>query len=124
MPIAHVLRRLATSSVDIVRTRAELAVVEVEEEALRYFSYLLLSLVAVFCIGMAFLLGVTLIVAIYWDTHRVESLLALILFFLLLSAALGWKVFSSYRRKPRLLGSSLAELNRDAAMLGSSLRHH
>ena len=122
MQIAHALRRMASSSIAILQTRAELAVVEVEEEAIRYFSYLLLSLVAVFCIGVAFLLGVTLIVAIYWDTHRVVSLLALILFFLLLSAVLGLKVRSSYRNKPRLLDTTLAELRQDAALLNRAVR--
>lgn len=113
MSIAHALSRLTASSIAILQTRAELVAVEVEEEAVRYFSYLLLSLIAVFSIGMAFLLAVTLIVAIYWDTHRIESLLALILFFLLLAGGLGWKVYGNYRRKPRLLDHTLSELRHD-----------
>ena len=124
MPIAHTLSRLASSVISILQTRAELAVVEMEEEAIRYFSYLLLSLVAVFCIGMAFLLGVTLIVAIYWDTHRVASLLALILFFLLAAAGLAWKVFSSYRHKPRLLDNTLAELSQDVEILSNTVKYY
>ena len=121
MPIARTLRRMASSTISILQTRAELALVEAEEEAVRYFGYLLLSLVAVFCIGVVFLLSVTLIVAFYWDTHRLASLLALILFFLLLSAALGWKVRSSYRMKPRLLDHTLSELRQDAALLGRAV---
>ena len=113
MPIAHSLRRLASSSIAILRTRAELVAIEVEEEAVRYFSYLLLSLIAVVCIGVAFLLTVALVVAFYWDTHRLASMLALIGFFVLLAAGLGWRVYSSYRRKPRLLDSTLSELSHD-----------
>ena len=113
MPIAHSLRRLAASSIAILQTRAELVAVEVEEEAVRYFSYLLLSLIAVICIGMAFILLVTLIVAYYWDTHRLASLLALIGFFSVLAAGLGWRVYGNYRRKPRLLDMSLRELSSD-----------
>ncbi len=123
MPIAQALRRMASSSLSILQTRAELAVVEVEEEAVRYFTYLLLSLVALVCIGVAFLLAVTLVVAIFWDSYRVESILALILLFLLISGGLGWKVWSSYRRKPRLLNNTLAELRQDAAVLSSTIRH-
>ena len=113
MPIAHSLRRLAASSIAILQTRAELVAVEVEEEAVRYFSYLLLSLIAVVCIGMAFVLSVALIVAYYWDTHRLASLLGLIAFFVLLAAVLGWRVYSNYRRKPRLLDMTLSELSHD-----------
>ena len=113
MPIAHSLRRLAVSSIAILQTRAELVAIEVEEEAVRYFSYLLLSLIAVVCIGIAFLLSIALIVAYYWDTHRLASMLALIVLFLLLAGALGWRVYSSYRRKPRLLETTLSELSRD-----------
>lgn len=113
MPIAHSLSRLAASSLAILQTRAELVAVEVEEEAVRYFSYLLLSLVAVVCIGVVFLLSVALIVAYYWDTHRLPSMLALIGFFLLLAAALSWRVYSNFRHKPRLLDTTLNELNRD-----------
>lgn len=123
MAIAHTLSRLATSIVAILQTRAELVAVEVEAEAVRYFSYLLLSLIAVFCIGMAFLLAVTLIVAIYWDTHRVTSLLALILFFVLMAAVLALKVFASYRRKPRLLDNTLAELTHDVQSLTSTVKN-
>ncbi|MBC7415896.1 MAG: phage holin family protein [Herminiimonas sp.] len=124
MPIAHSLRRLAASSIAILHTRTELVAVEVEEEAARYFSYLLLSLVAVFSIGIAFLLSVTLIVAIYWDTHRIESLFALILFFLLLAATLGWRVYSNYRRKPRLLDMTLSELSQDLDTFRQAGAHH
>jgi uncharacterized membrane protein YqjE len=123
MPIAHALRQLTSTALGILQTRAELALVEAEEEALRYFTYLLLSLVAVLCLGMVFLLSVTLVVAIYWDTYRITSLLALIGFFLLLAAGLGWKVFASYRRKPRLLDNTLTELRQDATILGDAVRH-
>lgn len=119
MTIARSLRRLAASSIAILQTRAELVAVEIEEEAVRYFSYLLLSLVAVFCLGMVFLLGVTLIVALYWDTHRLGSLLGLILFFLVAASLLGWRVTRDYKRKPRLLDNSLSELSHDV----DTLRH-
>jgi uncharacterized membrane protein YqjE len=122
MPIAQALHRLATSTFGMLQTRAELALVEVEEEAVRYFTYLLLALVAVFCLFMAFLLTIVLIVAIYWDTYRIESLLGMILFFLLVCGGLGWKVRASYKKKPRLLDHTLAELHRDADVISGRLR--
>ncbi len=122
MPLAPALRRLALSCFGLLQTRAKLALVEAEEEALRYFTYLLLSLMAAFCVFMAFLLAVALIVAVFRDTHRIASLLGLILFFLLACAGLGWSVRTRYRRKPRLLEHTLAELQRDAQALTGSWR--
>lgn len=122
MLIAQSLHRLATSALGMVHTRAALALVEVEEEALRYFTYLMMSLLAAFCVFMAFLLTVVLIVAIFWDSYRIESLLGLIAFFLLLCGGLAWKVRSRYRTKPRLLKHTLAELHRDADVLAGRLR--
>ncbi len=124
MPLAHALRQFTSTSIGILQTRAELALVEAEEEALRYFTYLLLSLVAVLCLGIVFLLSVTLVVAIYWDTYRIASILALIGLFLLLAAGLGWRVVASYRRKPRLLDNTLTELRQDASILGNAVHHH
>ena len=121
MPIGQTLHRVATSTIGMLHTRAELALVEVEEEALRYFTYLLMALVAAFCLFIAFVLLIVLIVALSWDSYRIETLVGLILFFLLVCAGLGLTVRARYRKKPRLLDHTLAELHRDADVLAGRL---
>lgn len=109
--------RLAATLLATVQTRIELAAVEIEEESLRYFSCLLLSLAAMFCLGMAIILGVLLIVVLYWETHRVAALLTLIVLFSLASTMLWLRLRSRYRNKPRLLAHTTGELSRDTEML-------
>ena len=49
MVTAESAARLAASLLAILHTRVELAATEIEEESLRYFSCLILSLAALFC---------------------------------------------------------------------------
>jgi uncharacterized membrane protein YqjE len=109
--------RLVATFIAVLQTRAELATVEIEEEALRYFIYLMMALAAMFFAGVAILLAILLIVAIYWDEHRVGVLLTLIALFLIASFAIGMRLRDRYRRKPSLLGHTLGELSRDVEAL-------
>lgn len=117
MGIAESAARLAASLLAIVQTRLELAATEVEEESLRYFSYLLLSLAAMFCIGLAIVLGTLLVVVLYWDTNRIGVLLVLTALFAFIGIAIGLRVRSRYRDKPKLLLHTMTELSRDGEML-------
>lgn len=112
--------RLAATFISVIQTRAELVAVEVEEEALRYFTYLLMALAAMFFLGVATLLVIFLVVAIFWDTHRIGVLLTLIALFVIAAVALGMKLRERYRQKPSLLGHTLVELSRDVETLKAS----
>lgn len=117
MAIVESVSRLAGTFISILQTRLELIAIEVEEESLRFFSYFFFALAAMFCIGMALLLGVLLIVVIYWDTHRVPVLVSLMAFFAFSSAMIMLGVRKHYRMKPRMLSHTLAELSRDIERL-------
>lgn len=117
MVIAESAARLGATLLAIVQTRVELAATEVEEESLRYFSYLILSLAALFFLGIAVVLGVMLLVVLYWDTHRVGILSTLMILFGIAGLAIGLRVRSNYRFKPKLLGHTLNEMTRDAQIL-------
>lgn len=119
MAILDSATRLLATLIATLQTRAELLTVELEEEALRYFFYLLLSLAAMACLGVAVLLAIFLIVVLYWDTQRIPVLLILIGFFTFCAIAIGLGVRSNYRRKSRLLAHTLAELAKDAEALNS-----
>ena len=117
MAIVESVSRLAGTFIAILQTRLELLTIEVEEESLRLFSYLLSALAGMFCLGMTLLLGVLLIVVIYWDTQRVPVLISLILFFALCSATIILCIRKHYRMKPRMLSHTLKELTRDIERL-------
>lgn len=117
MAIVESVSRLAGTFISILQTRLELIAIEVEEESLRFFSYFFFALAAMFCIGMALLLGVLLIVVIYWDTHRVPVLVSLMAFFAFSSAMIMLGVRKHYRLKPRMLSHTLTELSKDIERL-------
>jgi len=117
MAIVDSVGRLAGTLVGILHTRLGLIAVEVEEEMSRFSSYLLWSLVALFCGGVAVLLGVLLIVALFWDTHRIEVLVTLIALFAASALILAWRLSKALKNKPRLLAYSLNELSKDVANL-------
>lgn len=122
MAIVESLSRLAGTFIVILQTRLELITVEMEEESLRLFSYLLLALAAMFCLAMALLLGVLLIVVLYWDTQRLTVLISLMVFFALSCATIILGIRLHYRMKPKMLTHTLKELSRDIERLQPDTR--
>ena len=120
MAIADSIARLAGTLLGTLHTRLELISVEVEEEMARYSSYLLWTVVALFCAGVAILLAILLIVVMFWDSHREAALLSLIGAFAGIALFLGWRLRQAVRNKPRLFAYSLEELKRDTATLRSA----
>lgn len=117
MAIVDSIARLASTLLDILHTRLELVSVEVEEELTRYAAYLVLVLIALFCAGIAVLLGILLIIALFWDTHRLQVLLTLIAVFGGAAIGLGLWLRQALRSKPRLFAHTLAELGKDKSAL-------
>jgi uncharacterized membrane protein YqjE len=117
MVLAESAARLAATLLTIVQTRLDLAATEVEEESLRYFTYLVLALAALFCMGLAIVLGTILLVVIYWESNRTGVLLALTMLFAVIGIALGIRVRSLFQQKPKLMKHTMSELARDADML-------
>ncbi len=111
------LQNLSASLLAIMQTRLELASVEVEEEWLRLSGFLALGLICLFCASMAVLLLTALVIAVFWDTYRLQAITALALAFAL-AGALVWRTLSTrFRNKPAFLGATLAELGRDSEKL-------
>ena len=123
MAIIESASRLIANFVSTIQTRAALVAVEVEEEALRYFTYLVMALGAMFCVFIALMLAILLIVAVYWDTHRIGVLLTLIVVFGAAAVLLAWTMIDRYRRKPHLLGHTISELSKDIDMLKANVSH-
>lgn len=112
---------LTTTLVAIVHTRLELLSTDLEQDREHLFSLLVLSLGALFCFGIGILLTTILLVAAYWETHRLLVLGALAGFFLAVGMAAAWAVIHKTRTRPRLFSASLLELFKDRQQLESRL---
>jgi uncharacterized membrane protein YqjE len=117
MAIVDSVGRLAATLLGILHTRLGLISVEVEEELTRFSTYLIWSLAALFSAGLAVLLSVLLIVAHFWDTYRVLTLLSLIFLFSAGALIVVWRLRQALRIKPRLLAYTLEELRKDTISL-------
>jgi uncharacterized membrane protein YqjE len=112
---------LASTLVSIAHTRLELLSSDLEEDRERLLSLLLMALVALFCLGIGVVLATILLVAAFWDTHRLLTPSALVGLFLSAGiVACGFAVRKA-RTKPRVFTASLSELLKDRQHLESRL---
>ncbi|RJX33323.1 MAG: hypothetical protein C4516_01980 [Oxalobacter sp.] len=111
---------MARTLIAMMQTRAELLAVEIEEEVLRLFAYLMLSLVALFCFGIAALLAIALIIILFWDTHRIAVVIGLIGVFGVAGVVIMWQLNKRLHNKPRFLSATLNEMSKDLEALKPS----
>jgi len=113
------LKTLSASLVGIVHTRLALLSNDLAEERTRLTACWVGILLALFCVGVGVVLLAVLIVAAFWDTHRLLALGGLSGVFL--AAGLGAGAFTLHRNRarPRPFEASLAELAKDRQQLTS-----
>jgi uncharacterized membrane protein YqjE len=113
--------RLATALLDAGRTRLELAAVEFEEARTRATDNLVLVLVAAAAFGFALLAASMLVVVLFWDSNRIAALVGMTLVYLLIGLFALWRVSEHKKADPPAFAATLAELERDRALLASRL---
>jgi uncharacterized membrane protein YqjE len=113
------LATLAATLVATAHTRLDLLSTDLEEGRAHMLSLLVLVLVALFCLGVGVVLAAILLVAAFWDTHRLLVLGSLAGFFLASGMAAGAYAMHKTRTKPRLFAASLTELLKDRQQLVS-----
>jgi uncharacterized membrane protein YqjE len=111
------LTNLAATLIAIAHTRLDLLSADLEQERAHVFSLLALSLAALFFIGIGVVLATILVVAAFWDTHRILMLGSLVGVFLTAGLAAGGVALHKARTKPRLFATSLSELCKDRQQL-------
>ena len=104
---------LLAAAFEALRTRLELAAVELEIHLIGLARALLWALAAILCALLALAFGVVALIATLWDSHRLLGLLAGGLTFLLLAGACGFVGARTFYRRPGILDDSLAQLERD-----------
>jgi len=115
------LTMFAATLVAMAHTRFELLSVDLEEAREHFFSLLVLSLAALFFLGVGMALAAILLVVAFWDTHRLLALGSLAGFFLAVGIAAWIFAMRKARTRPRLFSASLSELRKDRQQLISHL---
>ena len=107
------LRGVAKTFVALVQTRIEIFASEVDEERTRFGRILVLAVVALFCLGLAVVLGVLLIAVLFWENNRLLALGILTGVFALGGLFALVALRSAVRDRPKFLSATLAELRKD-----------
>ena len=109
--------RLGASLLGLVRTRLELASVELAEERDRV-QYQLTSLVVAIAMFMfALLFAATWIVVYFWDTNRLTAIAVVAIVFAAAGAALLMLRSKAMSAAPMPFAATIAEFERDRAAL-------
>jgi len=111
------LRALIATLVAMARTRVELFGTELEEEVRRVVALLLGGVLVLALASLALVFSGLVVIAAYWDTHRVAATVGVAIGFIVLAAVAYLAVRQRTRRQSRLLSSTLNELERDLALL-------
>ena len=113
------LTALAATLVAIAKTRLELLSTDFEEDRQHLISLLVMVLAALFFLTVGVVLATLLLVAVFWDTHRLLVLGSLAGFFLAAGVAAFAYAIHKAKAKPRLFASSLSELVKDQQHLAN-----
>lgn len=114
------LRTMASTLVAMLHTRLDLLSTDLEEDREHLLSFLFLSMLAFFSLGVGVLLATLLIVVAFWETHRLTTIACLSALFLIAGMATAAMAFHKTKTKPRIFTSSLLELFKDREHLNQS----
>ena len=112
--------RLAGTLLEVVQTRGELVATEVEQEIGRAARVLLLGFAALLAAILGLLVLGVVIIAVFWDTHRVAAALAVLLVFAAIAFGSAWELARLLKTRHRFLAATRDELKRDIDRLRSS----
>ena len=115
------LTTLAATLVAIAHTRLDLLSADMEEDRVHLLSLLVLTLTALFCLGVGVVLATMLLVVAFWDTQRLLVLGSLAGLFLAVGMTAWMIVMHKAKTKPRVFAASLSELLKDRQQLVSRL---
>jgi len=107
------LRELLAAGLEALRTRIDLAAVEVEIYLITLVRTLAWIMGAAVCFLIALALGVTALMVSLWDAHRMLGLLGGSVVFVCLAAAFGYLATRALRQQGGFLEGTLGQLDED-----------
>ena len=112
-PHGGALRGLLATGLDTLRTRLDLAAVEVELYLIRVVQMMLWAVAALACALLGLVFGLVSIVVALWDSHRMLGLVGGTVLFLALAATFGLIGARTFRGRPPILDGTLQQLEHD-----------
>lgn len=112
------LRALLATLVAMAHTRVDLFGTEVEEELRRVVARVVGLMVVLALASLALLFSALVVIAAFWDTHRVAAVACVAAGFIALALVAFVILRGRTQRQSRLLASTLGELERDLQQLG------
>jgi uncharacterized membrane protein YqjE len=107
------LRGLLAAGLDTLKTRLDLATVEVEIYLIRVVQMILWAIAAVACALFALVFGLVTIVVAFWDSYRMAALLGGTAVFVVLAVVFGLIGARTFRGRGSVLEGSLQQLEHD-----------
>jgi uncharacterized membrane protein YqjE len=107
------VRGFARSLISYAETRTRLAGNELEEQITRLYEIALWTLLALFFLGVAVVLGAVFVLIAFWDEHRLLAAGLLAAGFLVCGIVGVLFVRRRMSERPRFFASTLGELARD-----------
>ena len=117
--LRQVLARLGESVVGALRTRAELASVELVAERERLVLRVALFAGGAVVLAFAALFAGAFVIVLFWDTHRLPAIAGVAIAHAALGGILVSKARAIGRDAPSPFAATLAELEKDGARLGA-----
>lgn len=111
------LRSLGATLLQLVGTRAELAVVELREEGERRKEMLVLGVVAGLFLALGLLLAALLVVVIFWDSHRLAAIGGVTALYLAVALLAFLRLRQRARASPPPFEATLREFAADRDLL-------
>lgn len=98
--LLYALRRLLLSAGELLSTRVELLALEARQEAVRILGSLMLLLLTAVFLAFALAGASVLLVAVFWDSHRMLALTMLTVVYALLALISWLSLRRLMRRRP------------------------
>jgi len=116
------LVRVGESAIGLLRTRAELAGVELVEERERLLIRIALLIGGAIVIAFAALFVGLFIIAVFWETHLLEAIAIVTLLYAIGGALMIAKSRAIGRKGPAPFAATLAEIEKDRLRLQRAAR--
>jgi len=114
---ADSLRALGATVMELVAARAELAMVELREQGERRKEVVALAALAAMFLALAMLLATLFVLALFWDTHRLEAIAGMGLVDLAIAAGAYWRMRVKMALAPPPFEATMREFAADRDLL-------
>ena len=114
------LRAIGATLNELVRVRGALFALELREEMARRKDLMVLAVIGAIFLHMALVLLTFLVVAVFWDTHRIAAIGAMAMLYLACGAIVFGKLRAKADATPVPFAATLHELDQDLADLRPS----